>query len=55
MWGWFVVYILMVIANAGVNKAAGWSFGDYEYWISIATVILSYISGREFERIKQGG
>lgn len=45
MSGWYVVYILMIAANAVMCHFNGFSVLTWQYWVWSVIVILTYISG----------
>ena len=43
---WFVIYLLVLVANIICLLSAGIETNNLRYWISIVCVMLAYFSGR---------
>ena len=49
-WGWYIVYLLMVIINGLIYIARGYDPLTWQYWAGTLIVIISFISGAEYRK-----
>ena len=45
----YVIYLICVAMNGVLMSHLGLSLERWEYWVSLTLIIVSWISGREYE------
>lgn len=49
-WGWYTVYLLMVIINSIMCSMHGFTLDTWQYWVYAAISILCFVSGAEYRK-----
>jgi hypothetical protein len=49
-WGWYVVYLLMVIINSVMCSLHGFTLFTWQYWVYFWILVLSFVSGASYRR-----
>ena len=45
-WGWYTVYLIMVVINSTMCVANGFGFNTWQYWVWLVIPMMSWIAGR---------
>ena len=48
--GWYVVYLLMTFANAGMATLHGFGINTWQFWAWSGIVMLTFVSGASYRR-----
>ena len=49
-WGWYAVYILMLIANSVICGMHNFGVQSWQYWAYLLMMALCFVSGAEYRR-----
>lgn len=49
-WGWYAVYVLMVVANAVMCSIHGFTVMTWQYWVYFWILVLCFISGANYRK-----
>ena len=48
-WGWYTVYLLMIILNQVMCMAHGFSIFTWQNWVWFGMLVLCFIAGSNYE------
>lgn len=48
--GWYVVYLLMVFANAAMCNLNGFDIRTWQFWTWSAIIILTFVAGANYRK-----
>ena len=49
-WGWYIVYLLMCIANGIMCNIHGFSIDGWQFWVWTGIVGLTFVAGASYRR-----
>lgn len=49
-WGWYIVYLLMIIINAVMCAIHGFTLSTWQYWVYAWMLILCFVSGANYRK-----
>lgn len=48
--GWYVVYVLMCMANGVMCVKHGFDFNTWQFWVWTGIIALTFVSGASYRR-----
>ena len=49
-WGWYLVYLLMIVINSVMTTVHGFNITTWQYWVWGAMLILCFVSGANYRK-----
>lgn len=49
-WGWYTVYLLMIVINAIMCSVHDFTLFTWQYWVYAAMLILCFVSGASYRK-----
>ena len=48
--GWYVVYLLMCVANALMCVSQGFAINTWQFWVWTGIIALTFVSGASYKK-----
>lgn len=49
-WGWYVLYLIMVIINSTMCVTNGFGFNTWQYWVWLTIPMMCWIAGASYRK-----